>query len=132
MPELTGVDLLQMMVELAAGQQPDQSALKNYSLQENKNQLSSQLFFAGPGEIKKITSSSELLKLPGVLKAGLNYESGDKIEKIENATARAGYFIVMADNKNQLQQRVTAVYDNLKIIDQNGNNLVLRDIGENF
>ncbi|MFW5736702.1 MAG: carboxylate--amine ligase, partial [Halanaerobium sp.] len=70
--------------------------------------------------------------LPGVLKIGLNYEVGDRISEIENATARAGYFIVLAENKNELQQRVTAVYDNLKIIGQNGKNLVLRDIGENF
>lgn len=132
MPELTGVDILEMMVELAAGQQFDQTALKNYSIQDNESHLSSQLFFAGPGEIKKITAGSEIVKLPGVLKAGLNYETGDKISEIENATARAGYFIVIAENKNELQQRVRAVYDNLKIIDQSGKNLILRDIGENF
>ncbi|MFN2340827.1 MAG: ATP-grasp domain-containing protein [Halanaerobium sp.] len=132
MPELTGVDILKMMVELAAGQEPDQKALKNYSLRDNAKHLSSQLFFAGSGKIEKITDSSELIKIPGVLKAGLNYKAGDRIPEIENATARAGYFIVMADNKKELQQRVTAVYDNLKIIDQSGENLVLRKIGENF
>jgi len=132
MPELTGVDILKMMVELAAGQEFDQTVLKNYSLQNNDNYLSSQLFFAGPGEIKKITAVSELLKLPGVLKAGLNYEVGDRIPEIENATARAGYFIVLAENKKELQKKVAAVYDNLKIIDQKGINLVLREIGENF
>ena len=132
MPELTGVDILKMMVQLAAGEEFDQTALKNYSLQDNQNHLSSQLFFAGPGEIKKITASSELLKIPGVLKAGFNYEAGDRIPEIENATARAGFFIVMAENKKQLQKRVTAVYNTLKIIDQNGKNLVLREIGEYF
>ncbi len=132
MPELTGVDILKMMVELAAGQKVDKTALTNYSLQNNSNHLSSQLFFAGPGKINKITEISKILKLPGVLEAGLNYETGNIIPEIENATARAGYFIVLAENKNQLQKRVKTVYDNLKIIDQDGNNLVLREIGENF
>ena len=132
MPELTGIDILKMMVELAAGQPVFQKPLKNYSLRDNVKHLSSQLFFAGPGKIKKITDSSELLKLAGVLKVGLNYQVGDRIPEIENATARAGYFIVMADSKKELQQRVQTVYDNLKIIDQSGKNLVLRTIGENF
>ncbi|MFW6280354.1 MAG: ATP-grasp domain-containing protein [Halanaerobium sp.] len=132
MPELTGVDILKLMINLAAGQKLDLNALNDYSIEDNFKHLSSQLFFAGPGKIKEITPISELLKLPGVLKIGLNYEVGDRISEIENATARAGYFIVLAENKNELQQRVTAVYDNLKIIGQNGKNLVLRDIGENF
>ncbi|TDO89255.1 phosphoribosylaminoimidazole carboxylase (NCAIR synthetase) [Halanaerobium saccharolyticum] len=132
MPDLAGVDILKMMVELAAGQEVDKTALTNYSLQDNSNHLSSQLFFAGPGKIRKITEISKILKLPGVLQAGLNYEMGNIIPEIENATARAGYFIVLAENKSQLQKRVEAVYNNLKIIDQNGNNLVLREIGENF
>lgn len=132
MPALTGVDILEMMVRLAAGQSVKQKALKNYSIQANQKFLSSQLFFAGPGKIKHITDSSELQKLAGVLKIGFNYQAGEWIPNIENATARAGYFIILSDNKDELQQRVTAVYDKLKIIDQNGNNLVYREIGENF
>src|SRR6056297_1313693 len=126
MPWLTGVDILEMMINLAAGQELDLKALNDYSIEDNSKHLSSQLFFAGPGEIREITIVSEILKLPGVLKAGLNYEAGDRIPEIKNATARAGYFIVMAENENELKQRVKAVYDNLKIIDQNGKNLVLR------
>jgi len=132
MPELTGVDILELMINLAAGQELDLKALNDYSIEDNSKHLSSQLFFAGPGEVREITIVSEILKLSGVFKAGFNYEAGDRIPEIKNATARAGYFIVMAENENELKQRVKAVYDNLKIIDQNGKNLVLRDIGENF
>lgn len=132
MPKLTGVDILKMMVDLAAGQKVDKSALNNYYLEKNSKYLSSQLFFAGSGRIKKLSSETDILKLPGVLKAGLNYQQGDRISGIENATARAGYFIVMAANKKQLKRRVAAVYDELKIIDQQGKNIVLREIGEKF
>jgi biotin carboxylase len=132
MPELTGVDILKMMVELAAGQEIDKTAIKNYSLANNRNYLSSQLFFAGPGKIRKITAISEILKCPGVLRAGCNYKVGEEIPEIENASTRAGYFIVKAESKIQLKQRVKRVYDTLKIIDQNGKNLILREVGENF
>ncbi|ADO77557.1 ATP-grasp domain-containing protein [Halanaerobium praevalens] len=132
MPVLTGVDILAMMVNLAAGHKIEADKINNYSLSANKNHLSVQLFFAGPGQIKKISDLSDLLTLPGVLKADFNYKLGDQIPKIENATARAGYFIVKAKNKEQLKARVKKIYNKLKIIDQNGKNLVLRKIGENF
>lgn len=132
MPALTNVDILKMMVRLAAGKQVDIDALEKYSLKENNNYLSSQLFFAAPGKIKNITKLSNILEIEGVLKAGLNYQEGDVIPDIENATARAGYFIVIADNKIDLKKKVSKVYDQLKIIDKNNKNLVLREIGENF
>ncbi|MFW6251908.1 MAG: ATP-grasp domain-containing protein [Halanaerobium sp.] len=132
MPALTGVDILKMMVELAADKTVDKSRLDDYLIQKNNKYLSSQLFFAGSGKIKKITDLTEILEIDGVLDAGLNYQVEDVIPGIENATARAGYFIVLAADKNQLKQRVKAVYDKLKIIDQKGENLVQREIGENF
>ncbi|MFW5686842.1 MAG: carboxylate--amine ligase, partial [Halanaerobium sp.] len=132
MPALTGVDILKMMVELAVDKTVDKSRLGDYLIQENNKYLSSQLFFAGSGKIKKITDLTEILEIDGVLDAGLNYQVEDVIPGIENATARAGYFIVLAADKNQLKQRVKAVYDKLKIIDQKGENLVQREIGENF
>lgn len=132
MPKLTGVDILKMMVELAAGKRVEQKALNYYSLQNNSKFLSSQLFFAEPGKISQSTALSKLSQLPGVLKAGLNYKAGDIIPEIENATARAGYFIVMASDKKELKKRVAVVYNKLKLIDSKGNNLVLREMGENF
>lgn len=132
MPYLTGIDILKMMVKLAAGKKMDKKILSNYCLENNNKFLSSQLFFAAPGKIKKTSSITELKKFPGLIKIGLNYREGDQIPEIENATARAGYFIVMAANKKQLKKRVALVYDNLKIVNQQNQNLVLREIGEKF
>lgn len=132
MPELTGVDILEMMVKLSAGEDIKESLFYNYSLKENDKFLSAQLFFAAPGKAVKITDCSEILSLKGVLKADFNYKVGEKIPNIENATTRAGYFIVTAAAKKQLRDRVALVYDNLKIINKKGKNLILREIGENF
>lgn len=132
MPPLTGVDILKMMVQLAAGKKVDTASLKKYELKNNEKHLSSQLFFADSGKIKKMTDLSEIEEMPGVLKAGFNYSLEEIIPDIENATARAGYFIVISDSKKELKKRVSSVYNKLEILDQKGNNLVLREIGENF
>jgi phosphoribosylaminoimidazole carboxylase (NCAIR synthetase) len=132
MPYLTGVDILKLMVNLSVGEKNDTDLLKEYSLKNNNKFLSSQLFFADPGLITKIANYEDILALDGVFKVAFNYQVGDEIPNIENATARAGHFIVTAGSKNQLRKRVAEVYNNLKISNQKGENLVLREIGENF
>ncbi|RCW46327.1 MULTISPECIES: ATP-grasp domain-containing protein [unclassified Halanaerobium] len=132
MPSLTGVDILEMMVNLALNQEIDYSSLNRYQLKENQNWLSVQLFFALPGRIADISSTEEILSLDGVSQIGFNFKKGDKIKKIENATERAGYFIVRAESRTELKERLKKVYDRLKIVDNQGKNLIIREIGEVF
>lgn len=130
MPSLTGVDILEMMVNLALNQKIDYSPLNRYRLKENQNWLSVQLFFALPGRIADISSTKEIISLDGVFQIGFNFKKGDKIKKIENATERAGYFIVRAESRDELKERLKKVYDRLKIVDNQGKNLIIREIGE--
>ncbi|MGM0603584.1 MAG: ATP-grasp domain-containing protein [Bacillota bacterium] len=130
MPSLTGVDILEMMVNLALNQKIDYSSLNRYQLKENQNWLSVQLFFALPGRIADISSTEEILGLDGVSQIGFNFKKGDKIKKIENATERAGYFIVRAGSRDELKERLKEVYDRLKIVNDQGKNLIIREIGE--
>ena len=77
-----------------------------------------------------MSTVNELVSLPGVIQAGFNFEKGDKIGKIENATERAGYFIIEGKNKENLKKNINRVYDNLKIYDKSQKNLVIRELGE--
>ena len=101
-----------------------------HQLKENKKWLSVQLFFALPGRIADISSSKEILSLDGVSQIGFNFKKGDRIKKIKNATERAGYFIISAVNKRELKENLKSVYDRLKIIDSQGQNLIIREAGE--
>lgn len=129
-PVITGVDIMEMMIELSLGKKISIKKLEKYDLRKNDNWLSVQLFFAEAAHIKKITPLSELNKLPGIIKAGLNFKTGDKIGEIENATERAGYFIVKANSKYELKMRIKKAYDTLKIFNQKGENIIIREIGE--
>ena len=130
MPDLTGVDILEKMIKLSLGKNINSQILQNYNLTENEKWLSVQLFFAKPGYITDITSISRLTFLKGVTQAGFNFKKGDKINEIENATERAGYFIVKANSKRVLKENIKKVYDNLKIKNKKGENLIIREIGE--
>lgn len=134
-PALTGVDILKLNLKLAVGEAISSSelaSLNNYQLLNNKSWLSAQLFFSQAGKIVDQTPAAELMNLAGVLKADYNFKPGDQLAEIDNATARAGYFLVKAAGEKELRQRIAAVYDKLEIIDQQGKNLVLRQLGENF
>ncbi len=129
MPYLTGVDILDLMVDLSLGFNIKSNTLENYSIIDNKKWLSVQLFFARPGKVEKVTAIEELIGLADLMQAGINFNIGDTIGKIENATERAGYFIVKGHSRENLKRNIYRVFNHLKICDRSGKNLVIRELG---
>ena len=91
-------------------------------------QVSVQLLFCRSGQIASITPLSELLMLPFVLSAGYNYQEGEAIPPLENATARFGH-CVLASEDGRMPEHIAELYRTLQVLDPHGQNLVLkRDI----
>ena len=130
MPLITGVDILAMVINSALGREINTRPLKDYHILDNNNWLSVQLFFAQEGKISKIENLDKIKKMKDVIQIKLNFQENDIIPEIENATARAGYFIVKGRNKQGLKENIKKVYDLLKIYDVKNQNLVLREAGE--
>lgn len=130
MPDLTGIDIIDLMIDTALGYDIKSDQLEVYNILDNKKWLSVQLFFAHPGKIHRMSTVDDLTRLPGVRQAGFNFTKGDKIGKIENATERAGYFILEGKDKKKLKENIHRAYNRLKIFDNSGRNLVIRELGE--
>lgn len=124
-PLLTGVDILNMLIESSLGNEVDYTKLKNYNLADNNKLLSIQLLFAKPGKIKSLGDMEEIKKLPGVHEAKFNFKSGHVIGEMTNATERVGYVIIQGDTVEELNENVDSVFNNLKILDENDNNLII-------
>ncbi len=129
MSKLSGVDILSMVIDSSLGKAIDNTALKSYNLLDNNKWLSVQLLFARAGRIYKLTELGEILSLPGVLKVDFNFAKGEEIGKIKNATERAGYFIIIAENREDLKIKLNRVYNNLKIYNAKMENLIIKSIG---
>ena len=71
------------------------------------------------------TPLEELKRLPGVLEAGYNYRPGDRLEAVENATARYGWAVV-AGPAGTVRGRLAAFYRALYARDEAGRELVQR------
>lgn len=124
-PLVTGVDILNMLIEASLGKAYDTRALERYRLEENSKLVSVELIFASPCMIKSMNDMDKSRQLQGVVQAKYNFRPGYSIESIKNATARAGYVIITGENKDTLEENKRRVYDNLEICDDTGENKII-------
>ncbi|MDF2521246.1 MAG: carboxylate--amine ligase [Clostridia bacterium] len=129
-PAVTGIDVLDMLIEGSLGSEIDSSLLESYDLEGNSRKLSVQMIFAANGKVSFLNDMEKLKKLPGVLQAKYNIGLGSVIGEIENATARAGYMIITGDTEEALRNNIQRAYEELKILDEQGNNLVMNFFAE--
>lgn len=125
-PYLTGVDILKMLIDYSVGNKIDYGLVDNYNIFENKKHLSTQLFFANEGSIKEIVDEEKIRSMNCVLNIGFNFETGQIIPKIKNATQRAGYVIICGENEDNLKNNISKVFDSMYILNKNGENLIIR------
>lgn len=124
-PLLTGVDILDMQIDMTLGIEADYSALERYKLSENTKHAIVQMIFARPGLIKSMTDMDEMKKLPGVVYGRYNFKPGDVVSNIEDATQRVGYMIIQGSGPLNLSENLKAAMSHLKIYGQDGSNLLM-------
>ncbi len=126
LPMISRVDVLELLVNTVKGQLLGVEALHKYDLAKNDLFLSTQMFFLKPGNIAEVSFDDAKLKIYGVKKVYISRSVGDIIGTIENATARAGYFIVEGASFKDMMSNTEKAYDDIKVLDENGVNMVVR------
>ncbi len=125
LPVVTGVDLCRMQLLAALGLPVDCAPLQRVNPLSPKGVLSVQLFFAEPCEVGAVPELPQILAMEGVISAGLNIVRGQQLKPITDATARAGYVIVKARDRVELEERLYKLYQILEIRDGEGRNRTL-------
>ena len=100
--------------------------MNDYKREENNHFISVQLFFANPGKIQDITAYEELKALDCVMDWGVNFNVGDTIKEIADATQRAGYVIITGRSENEICNNIETVFNHLYITDENDINLIIK------
>lgn len=118
-PYITDFDILKANIDLALGK-TDPLKIKRKPLV-----FSTQLFFCKPGNITSMTPRDQLKTLPYVLDMNYNFQIGDTINSIENASQRAGYVIITGEDEKSLVDHIEKVYDMMTINDGE-ENLIIR------
>jgi len=124
-PAITRVDILDMVINHAAGQEIDYSALEEYDLKKNTNQAIVQMIFTKPGTIGTMTQMQKVLALPGAIAGRLNYHEGSVIQEIQNATQRVGYMIFQSNSSVNLRRRIAQAFETMEIRDTQGKDMLI-------
>jgi len=127
MPVITGFDLCEAMVQETMGIKANVEPLTTYRFPPKNRFLSVQLFFSKPCRLVNRPSVEAITRLEGVIACGFNYNSGDTIGRIDNATARAGYCLVEAGSKEELKDLLDKVYEKLQFIGEDGKNHIIHN-----
>lgn len=106
-----GVNYVEVALQIAIGQEPDLNLLKPLHHQAVANRY----FFPPSGELIAIRGLDIARKLPFVKKLEIWYEIGDIVPAIKSHADRFGVFIVVADNLEELEQRIELIYETVKI-----------------
>ncbi|MBN2900142.1 MAG: ATP-grasp domain-containing protein [Clostridia bacterium] len=130
-PLVTDVPLLDLTILSSVEPEGDRlNGLKevfdHYVYSEKGARVSVQLFFCKEGSVSALTERSALLELPYVVDMCYNIKVGEVIPSIENASQRAGYAILQAQDEDALQACIEKFYETMQVLDDRGNNLVMK------
>lgn len=125
LPAVTGIDILGLLLEGSLGRNLDLTLLRRYEVLDNPFTAAVPLIFARPGRIKILADTREITALPGVVQARFSVVPGQILPEISNATQRVGYMIITAADQETLRQRVQTAMAACRILDDDGNNLVI-------
>ena len=122
-PQLTGFDILDAAIDLSLGigRSPfPKTACHDDTARET---CFVALIFCRPGRIRSITPAEEILSLAGVADCGYNFQEGETIPVMHNATARFGHAVVFGDD-DTLPVRVRRLFETLRVENGDGENLL--------
>ena len=125
LPLCTGFDILRANFSAAVGEQYSVAINPGYNWRRPPDFLSAQLFFARPGTVRKLAGMDAALRRPSVIDGAFHLSRGAEIGQTENASARAGYFIVRAGSPEKLRSEIDTVFSLLKIEGRSGENLII-------
>jgi len=123
-PLISGVDILGMVCDAVMGLKVNEQWTGSYDFTKDGRFISTQMFFLEKGEIETFTPLEKFTELSYIEGAYYNFKKGTRYAGIENATARAGYFIVSGRDYEDMVSNIDSAYDNLEIIDTHGNNIL--------
>lgn len=80
-----------------------------------------------PGTIKAIEGIEKINKLPYVIHIIQYYVVGETITTTGSLDQNFARIKVVADNKEELENRVCYIYENVSVIDNNGNEMLIKE-----
>ena len=121
-----GLNPVSWMVDLARGMTPEID-WSHVDVTSNQKSYAISCIYCNPGTITAIEGVDEIARAEGFEFLLNRYKVGDKVSDVGNMTQTAYYLHVIADGPEQLVEKVKFCNDTLRILDQEGNDLLIKE-----
>ena len=111
-PLSSGVNYVRTAIELCLGIKPNFESMEKTIRQSVANRY----FFAKPGELKEINIDFDIEALPWLKKFELWVKPGSKLTEINSHGTRSGVFVVVGDDRKDLEQKIAFIYEHVEFI----------------
>lgn len=124
--EVTGVDLMKMLVSLAAyGDYGEYSGLLHDKIAYlNGKHIFTLHSVIKEGKISEITPKEHLLAIDGVKRVSFRHDIGDAIKMTYDVNQRVAEINIVKEDKEELVKSIISVQKEIKVLDENGNNMI--------
>lgn len=102
-----GVNIVKVAIQIAIGVPPCVSDLNDVW----ETSVANRYFFSKPGRLVAIHGVAKVRNLDWVKKLDIYVTPGDYINEIKFHSGRLGVFIVVAENRTQLDERIKTIYE---------------------
>ena len=106
------MNIVKAAVQIAIGEKPNFEELKP----KFQKAVVNRYFFPNPGKLIKIEGIQEVMEQKWVKKLEFWYKVGDNVPKASNHSQRFGVFIVVGENRGEVDARSAWVYDKINIV----------------
>lgn len=130
---ITGIDVSDLLTNFAiTGKMGDQSEIANIDKQFIKKSSALLYFLVNLGTIGKIIGIEEALKVNGVIGYHAPHKDGDKVVNRGTVDHVALRFLLVCDNNGMLKDTIKKIQSIIKIVDENGNDMLLPNFNANL
>lgn len=121
----TGINLLEMMLEFAVGEDISKYAIEQYDFGYMPYPSCNLPILLGSGTIGEINGMEVVDAMPEVVSYVLNHEVGDEVEANGSYGQMLGRFNLVAPSQEKLYQTIEAIYSRLKVLSTDGKEMIL-------
>lgn len=108
----TGINYVETAIRIAIGEKPDLSKL----VPTRNRCVANRYFFADPGRLVRIEGLDAIRGEPWLIKLVVRYGAGDVIPPTTSHAERAGVFVVVGDDRAEVQARIDGVYQSVRFV----------------
>lgn len=115
-PNLTGIDNYKMLIQDTLDLQDKRESVTEHSRYQKRCAVLRFFDIEGEGGIvEKLEGEDFLKKCPQVLLYEFRFQVGDQIKKAENDSARIGFYIAMAETREELENLMKTIHSKVQI-----------------